>query len=477
MRLSEVLLLFSAFSLGVAAILSPASFRGAARYWLVIPFTALGIHFFSERLYWQIAPCYLACLLLAIPVLLARRLSPKSIRLLAVFSLLLLLASAGSLFVVPKFRLPVPTGSYAVGTRIIHLIDPARSDATFKSGKRELMVQAWYPTDQRSGTRAPYRRSEETTRISSYDSVLLTHSYRDAPVARDGAPFPLILFNPSWNGQRTQNTVQMEELASHGFIVVAIDHTHNSTPVAFPDGQVVWVKDMQSIDDFVGVTLEHQIALGDKEVRQQAADDSLVLDALTEMASDPASMWYRAVDLNNVGAMGHSFGGAVAIQTAFQDPRVHAAANFDGWTFGDIWQRPLSKPTMLLYEDDYPPTQAEIDATQRSGSREDKLYLQLTLGDLKNVERSLGAGGGYEVFIAGTKHMNFSDRALYSHLRRFTNAGDIDAVRAFAIINQYTVAFFSHTLKGTQEPLLQETKRRFPEARFKIWPTGQTAAR
>jgi pimeloyl-ACP methyl ester carboxylesterase len=188
-------------------------------------------------------------------------------------------------------------------------------------------------------------------------------------------------------------------------------------------------------------------------------------------------MWYRTVDLNKVGAMGHSFGGAVAIQTAFHDPRVHAAMNLDGWTFGDIWQRPLSKPTMLLYEDDYPPTQAEIDSTRRSGSREDQLYLQLTLEDLKNVERSLGAGGGYEVFIAGTKHMNFSDRALYSPLRRFTNAGDIDAVRAFTIINQYTVAFFSHTLKGTQEPLLQETKRRFPEASLKIWPTGQTAAR
>jgi pimeloyl-ACP methyl ester carboxylesterase len=477
MRLSEAFLLFTTFLLGVAAILSPASFRGAARSWLVIPFTALAIHFFGERLYWQIAPCYLACLLLAVVVLLSTRLSSTSIRLLVVFSLLLLIASAGSLLVVPKFRLPVPTGPYAVGTRLIHLTDPARSDTTFKSGKRELMAQAWYPTDQRSGTRASYRSWEETTPISSYDSVLLTHSFKDAPVARDGASFPLILFNPAWNGQRTQNTFQMEELASHGFIVVAIDHTHNSTPVAFPDGQVVRVKDMQSIDDFSDVTLEHQIALGDKEVRQQAADDSLFLDALTEMASDPASMWYRAVDLNRVGALGHSFGGAVAIQTAFQDPRVHAAMNLDGWTFGDLWQRPLNKPTMLLYEDDYPPTQAEIDATQRSGDHQSQLYLQLTLDDLKNVERSLAAGGGYEVFIEGAKHMNFCDRALYSPLRRFTSAGNIDAVRAFTIINQYTVAFFSHTLKGTQEPLLQETKRPFPEARLKIWPTGETAAR
>jgi dienelactone hydrolase len=187
-------------------------------------------------------------------------------------------------------------------------------------------------------------------------------------------------------------------------------------------------------------------------------------------------MWYGAVDLGRVGTFGHSFGGAVAVQTAFQDSRVQAAMNLDGWTFGDIWHRPLNKPMMLMYEDDYPPTQAEIDATQRSGTRESQLYMQLTVEDLKNVERSLAAGGGYQVFIEGAKHMNFSDRALYSPLRRFTSAGDMDAVRAFTIINQYTVAFFSQTLKGTQEPLLRQTQRQFPEARLKIWPKEQIAA-
>ena len=53
----------------------------------------------------------------------------------------------------------------------------------------------------------------------------------------------------------TQNTYQVEDLASHGFIVVGIDHTYNSRPVAFPDGRVIWNRDLHDISDFQHTTL------------------------------------------------------------------------------------------------------------------------------------------------------------------------------------------------------------------------------
>ena len=37
--------------------------------------------------------------------------------------------------------------------------------------------------------------------------------------------FPVLIFAPSWTGRRNQNTVQAEELASHGFVVVGIETT------------------------------------------------------------------------------------------------------------------------------------------------------------------------------------------------------------------------------------------------------------
>lgn len=474
MRLTEFLLLFAALPLAIAAIVSPSIPRGATRFWLLLLFAALAIHLMLENVYWQIAPCYIACLLLAAVVFFSTRLGVTSIRLAGLASLLLLIASAVCLLVVPKFRFPAPTGPYNVGTRLLHFTDLVRPDSTFKSGKRELMVQAWYPTNQRRGTRAPYRTWKETTPLSSYDAVLLTHSYLNAPIANDGAPFPIILFNPAWNGQRTQNTAQMEDLASNGFIVFAIDHPHNSRPVAYPDGQIVLATNTPDIDDFHGVTMEHQIAVGDVEVRQQSADNSLVLDVLTQMASDPSSSWYHRIDLSRIGTFGHSFGGAVAVQTAFQDRRILAAMNLDGWTFGDIFQQPLNKPMMAMYEEDYPPTPAEVATTMQTATRELKIDTQLTLLDQKNVERSLAVGGGYVVLMQGAKHMNFSDRALYSPFRRFTNAGDIKATRALKIINAYTLAFFSQTLKGTHEPLLQKPQSPFPEVKLQIWPPRHT---
>ena len=81
--------------------------------------------------------------------------------------------------------------------------------------------------------------TQETTPLSSYQSVLWTHARLEGPIASHGHPFPVLLFNPAWTGRRTQNTFLAEELASHGYIVAGIDHTYNSGPVAFPDGRVV----------------------------------------------------------------------------------------------------------------------------------------------------------------------------------------------------------------------------------------------
>jgi hypothetical protein len=77
------------------------------------------------------------------------------------------------------------------------------------------MVQVWYPAEFSGAPLAPYRRWDEVTKLSSYVGVLKTHSHRDAPVSKGGALFPVLIFNPAWKNQRTQNTFQTEDLASH----------------------------------------------------------------------------------------------------------------------------------------------------------------------------------------------------------------------------------------------------------------------
>ena len=475
MRLAEIVLLGAALPLGIGLLAAKRDGGWLARIWGLIVLVALAVHLKVEGLYWQMATAYVACALLWAVVFVGKRWPPFFRRVAGGLSLVLLLASAAALFVLPKFRLPKPTGPYAVGTRILHFEDASRPDPAFTSGHRELMVQVWYPADASKAPLAVYRRAVETTWLSSYDAALTTHSRLDAPILRSSGALPILLFNPAWQGQRTQNTFQTEELASHGYLVIAIDHTHNSEPVAFPNGKIFASSEIRDIEDFTGVNLDGQVEYGTAEATTEAKDDSVVLDAFSAMNNDASSPWYRSLDLARVGALGHSFGGSVSVEAAFRDSRIQAALNMDGWIFGDLWQRNLDKPLMLIYEDPYPPATKTIQAGLNSSDRDTRLITQLNVADMANVNRTLTQCGGYLLNILGTKHFNFSDRALYSPVRRLTESGPIAPYRAYEIINRYTLAFFDQALHHSDEPLLVGNSP-FPEVHFEHHSKGRECA-
>lgn len=446
--------------------------RPARLLWASAIVILLALQIAFRQFYWQLLPADLAGLLLAIAWLRLGRLGTLSSRLFSLASLLLLGTSFACLFLLPLFRLPAPTGPYPVGTRILCLTDASRADATFPGGHRELMVQVWYPAAGRDQPLASYRRWKETTMLSSYDAFLKTHSHLNAAISRRGSPFPVLLFNPAWGGERTQNTYETEDLASHGYIVIAIDHTHNSSLVAFPDGQVVRAASVQPIDDFINSTFEKQMSIADRELDTQAKDDIFVLNAFAAKNANPGSPWFHTLDMQRIGAFGHSFGGATSVEACFRDPRIRAALNMDGWMYGEIAQKSLDKPLFVMYEEGWPP-----DATQRAREMHSSQPGDRTdIWDLRNLNRTLTQHGGYLLTIHNTRHMNFSDRSLYSPIRRLTDSGSIDPVLAHRIINQYTLAFFDHVLKGWPEPLLNPSHQPWAPASFSKWPRAQTAS-
>jgi predicted dienelactone hydrolase len=330
---------------------------------------------------------------------------------------------------------------------------------------REIMVQIWYPAIPHHRQLASYRRRSETTLLSSYMGVLKTHSYKNAPVAVSGAPFPVLLFNPAWTGQRTQNTYQVEDLASNGFIVVGIDHAYNSGPTAFPDGRVMGIANVHDISDFSQTTVAQQIAIGDKEVSIEAGDDILVLNTLSAANLDPRSPWFHRVDADDAGAFGHSFGGAVASEVCYQDPRVKAALDEDGWIFGDVATRGLDKPYMVMSDDSPAITAAQLKSTNVQTRRES----ELTDADIDNLKRTMHEFGGYFLTIRGSKHFDFADRSLYSPIHRLTETGTISPQRAHEIVEVYTLQFFSHYLLGKPSPLLAENQSPYKEVQFENW--------
>jgi hypothetical protein len=265
--------------------------------------------------------------------------------------------------------------------------------------------------------------------------------------------------------QRTQNTYQMEDLASHGFIVAGIDHTYNSGPVAFPDGRVIRTVDEHDITDFRHTTVDQQIVIGDREARVEAGDDILTLNYLAAQDMDSSSPWFHRVDATNAGAFGHSFGGAVAAQTCYEDARVKAALNEDGWMFGDVSTHGLNKPYMAMGSDTPDPTPADLTSANVQKRREARINMR----DDRNMNMTLHDFGGYLIVIRGAKHNNFCDRTLYSPLRKLTDGGAISAQRAHEIVEAYTLQFFSHYLLQQPSPLLNATPSPFKEVQFENW--------
>lgn len=433
---------------------------------LILSILVVGIHAITEGLHWQLIPLY-ACIPILALVFLYDYVIPRwLVRSCGIACAVFLILAIAFSYVLPMFRLPEPTGPYQIGTRLLYLIDSSRSEihGPHPRGYRELMVQIWYPTDLPSGTLATYRRRAETTLFSSYMSLVKTHSYLDAPIAKAGAPFPVLLFNPAWKNPRTLNTFQFEDLASHGFLVASIDHTHNSQPVAFPDGRRI-TSSVPEISDFTHYTQQEVVDLGNQELAYQAADDRFVLNSLSKLNLDTASDYFSRLNTDDVGAFGHSFGGAVAMEICQSDPRVRAALNMDGWFFGTVAEKGLNKPLFIMSADRPGPPEQDLQSSDRAT----RLGAEWERQDLQHIFYTLAKFGGFYLRIQNSSHFIFSDRALYSPIRSLQFSGSVDSQVAHTIIESYTLAFFSKYLKGQNSLLLEQIPSPYPRTEFRVY--------
>ncbi len=84
---------------------------------------------------------------------------------------------------------------------------------------KELTIEVWYPA-------APEAGDEPDSYWPELDFTF--GGFRDAPPVTVGAPYPLVAFSHGYGGIRYQSPYLTEHLARHGFVVVSVDHTHNT---------------------------------------------------------------------------------------------------------------------------------------------------------------------------------------------------------------------------------------------------------
>src|SRR5262245_49324243 len=214
----------------------PAS---AARVWAALGLLVLALQVTVEGPRWHLGPAYLLAIYLFVVCSWARAPALGLGRTAGACGMGLLATAALLGTVLPVFRLPDPTGAHSVGTVTLHLVDLSRQEPhCAPPGHRELMIQVWYPA-QTSGPGVAYCAPAETSLKKQQLTLVRTHAVRGAAVASGRRQYPVVICAPSWTGRKNQNTVQAEEMASHGFIVVGVDHPYGTELTRFPDGRVV----------------------------------------------------------------------------------------------------------------------------------------------------------------------------------------------------------------------------------------------
>lgn len=351
----------------------------------------------------------------------------------------------------PVFRFEAPTGSYPVGTVQYHWNDTTRN--------RELNIQVWYPADHTDGKpHAPYSPdlsalAEGLSKTYSipkflfdYIGLVQTPAYLGTPISQRKTSYPVILFSHGFPGGRYTNTFQTTELASHGFIVVSVEHTNGSLTTVFPGGKYIGVD--SNLPHYADLNAWDQIV---SQVWVQ--DTEFVIDRLEQLnRNNQQNMFKGRLDLQRIGMLGHSFGGANAAQVMLVDPRIRAAINMDGTFFGtgDL-SHGLPRPFLLMSSD--PPIKSgnllanpTNSALAANGLTRDEYRL---LQQIPVRKQQALRNGGQELVIPHADHLSFSDFYLIFPILSWIN-GHFDNREVQRTINERTLTFFMKYLNYTK---------------------------
>jgi predicted dienelactone hydrolase len=210
--------------------------------------------------------------------------------------------------------LPDPSGPYRVGRRSFHWIDGLRREPN--GDRRELIVWVWYPSQPQMGAQPAAYLPSGWEAVGGFwgfraDGVS-SHSFANAPVVGGSQAFPVLIFSPSGFPPLLLSAL-LEELASHGYVVFGINHTHESGVSVFPDGRIVLmdaVRMQPALGPFSGApaeTFQKRAAIADG----QTADIRFVAGKIERLnaGNDPLA---GRLDIGRLGAFGHSLGGNAA---------------------------------------------------------------------------------------------------------------------------------------------------------------------
>lgn len=429
------------------------------------------LHVYFDGLRWEMIPTYaLALITGAVLVGDIRRIatartgesakwravpSPatRAVRGVALFlTLVIALVLPGWLF--PRVNFPLPDGLYDVGRLEVFWTDSTREELLTPeaSDRRGVWVTFWYPAERPSGRALRYhpqgRRlaadfgaSQGLPGFVFWNLTLArTHATHAPQFAVRQGRGPVLLFSHGYGGSRAQNTFQFETLASHGYIVASVEHPYTSIGTVLPNGEPAPPRGLEYVMNEQGRS---------ELLETWTRDMMFVLDRLHAMpVGDLSDSLSGHLQLDRVGAFGHSLGGITAADVMTRDPRVRAGINMDGDPYGRALDRGVNGPFLVFSSRAMDADTVSEALLEFYGVTRDSLDRMFAARD-EHIAALLQRGGT-EFRMDGAAHFNFTDVPLWSPVlaRRGGLAGADPIEAVHEAITTLTLRFFDQYLLG-----------------------------
>lgn len=441
----------------------------------------LGIYslFYESR--WQVKSAFFACvILLFVELLLKKKIYENKkglllniiMKLIHIIIISMVFISALSSVVLQPIKYPEPTGDYSIGRTDILLLDETRYEVYTKDNddKREVLVHVWYPAEKRDnsddvvekmwGSQLPIDAMSITYGVLppvvlSHLEDIDTNSIFGLEVNSAEDTYPVLVFSHGSGLFAHQNSIQFEDLASHGYIVMSISHLYDSGGVTLPDGTTITQNIVERNAHIDQSELENPeldkiyskiFKSKDKDVREKLMIEMHNLEAKDRLNNETLDLWVEdtifvidqlekinkthsilknKIDFDKIGAFGMSLGGATAGAASIIDDRIKCAVNLDGTQFRGLQGDVFDKPIMFITTDN-----------------------GLYDNNIPVYKRAIGPK--YYITIKETLHTDLTDIPIVAPLI----TGKLDNDITFNSYITYTRVFFDYYLKGIDSILL-----------------------
>lgn len=343
-------------------------------------------------------------------------------------SIILLAVTLTPAFIFTEYKGLKPSGEYQVKQAAAILIDQNRTEVFETDGSnREIPIYFYYP---------------ET----------------DETVTND---FPLVVFSHGAFGYYESNTSTYMELASNGYVVISLDHPYHSFFTKDTDGKLITVdpaflQEVMYINED-GTPEEEIFHLSQEWIKLRVADIGYVVDCVKEAKKSGCVdyTWFvkeeadreaienilAMTDIEKIGLMGHSLGGAASVTVGRTREDIDAVIDLDGTMLGE--QKSYENGEYQYVEEPYPVPIFSLDNEEHYFGGQEYGVLYVNSYVIQNAVDSR------HEYIAGAAHMNYTDLPLFSpFLASLLGTGTIDKTECIETMNKMILEYMDCYLKG-----------------------------